>query len=1317
MASAEEVSPTDTPAALAKDGIRRTRELYRYLTPASLSSTPALRPQDPSKTDALYDAPNLTPSLIPFVQLVALRCDTSKAILTVIDRDTMYFLAQVSKRSHNGPKDTPMFETTQDSVLMGCTSVPVSGRVCELTIRMRANDTCQYSFFTVPDMSKDARFSNLDVVAAGPKFRFYCGTPITTKNGVNIGSLAVMDTQPRESLNDDEERCLGETAAHIMRYLELNREAIEGRQARRMGHALNSFVAGRNSLADVASGQLVVKQPSKRSSYSIDESAVTPHPTSHLHSPNRRDKRKKHSAEEKNNNNVVLSKANSDDDASDPSTKDQAEPATETDELDSRSHSKTYARAANLIREALELGDDGGVLFISVTAESTIPTFLSNVKASIADDSTSTGDEFQPEKVAVAKLAELVRSPTFMKNSSAIPASTLASSTKSRPLLEGNEVPGKGGIKLDSEVVNYFVGRYPGGRLLLLEEDDGRSSSDETAQEIEAHKGTKTSRMRRRVAEIEFLRRAFPDARQLLMVPLWDASQGRISSACFAWATTQSRLFSSRHELSYLTSFCQTLMAECSRLDAMAADKQKSDFVSTISHELRSPLHGILASVEFLSDSNLTSFQDSIIHTIDACGKTLLDTINHVLDFSKINSFEKNWQDSNKHNDKSREKFRSVKPDPLGGSALATSAPPLLQLFGVVDISVVLEEVVEGITAGFTYSHSIDLTDTSKAARGRASNSGAGIHESVQASSESDAVEVILDIEPDDWVFMTQPGAVRRIIMNIFGNAIKYTTHGSVKVRLELNDMDVIFTVTDTGKGISPRFLNSRLFMPFAQENALAPGTGLGLSICKSIITMLGGNIDIRSRVNSGTTVKVSLPLIRPGPNNGSGSTEDTPHSRETSASSIFSAPNKTIPEIRNHANRCRVALYQAPEADQHLSTRELGSVLEKYISHWYGLQLVQLQSLHANIVLLEEQDLQLFTKQHPTMLDKVALIVLCHDASRRSQALTTEGLQLTQARVMEYVAKPVGPHKLAKVVRACMDKLEGPHFATFGATPGLSTPGPAPEIADAMNELTLGELGDKDQIVVQATEVLSASQTSRHAQHAINSPSLQAPASVNDKDEFPFPEINTVATSPPKLRRLTVSKSSGLSIAHLPTPASESSEGPTPMAPQPLKSLDPRMLIVDDNAINLKLLHTFLRKRNCSQVSSAENGAIAVELFTSAPSDQPYEIVFMDVSMPVMNGFEATRAIRDFEDKNNVQSPAMVIALTGLASGRDQAEGFASGCDIYLTKPVSFKEVGRLLDNWGANQKRHANGDVVTPVAVVSGGVTEMGLQHGKQD
>lgn len=89
------------------------------------------------------------------------------------------------------------------------------------------------------------------------------------------------------------------------------------------------------------------------------------------------------------------------------------------------------------------------------------------------------------------------------------------------------------------------------------------------------------------------------------------------------------------------------------------------------------------------------------------------------------------------------------------------------------------------------------------------------------------------------------------------------------------------------------------------------------------------------------------------------------------------------------------------------------------------------------------------------------------------------------------------------------------------------------------------------------------------------------------------------------------------------------------------------------------------------------------------------------------MNGFEATRAIRKIEHDRGIVHPsqdgchtsssddgpdpesgnaALIIALTGLASDRDQKEAFRSGVDMFLTKPVSFKDVGTLLDHWEAH-------------------------------
>lgn len=68
---------------------------------------------------------------------------------------------------------------------------------------------------------------------------------------------------------------------------------------------------------------------------------------------------------------------------------------------------------------------------------------------------------------------------------------------------------------------------------------------------------------------------------------------------------------------------------------------------------------------------------------------------------------------------------------------------------------------------------------------------------------------------------------------------------------------------------------------------------------------------------------------------------------------------------------------------------------------------------------------------------------------------------------------------------------------------------------------------------------------------------------------------------------------------------------------------------------------------------------------------------------MPVMDGFEATRAIRALEKERDAGPGATIVALTGLSSSKDESEALTSGVDLFLTKPVSFKEVSRLLDEW----------------------------------
>jgi len=135
-----------------------------------------------------------------------------------------------------------------------------------------------------------------------------------------------------------------------------------------------------------------------------------------------------------------------------------------------------------------------------------------------------------------------------------------------------------------------------------------------------------------------------------------------------------------------------------------------------------------------------------------------------------------------------------------------------------------------------------------------------------------------------------------------------------------------------------------------------------------------------------------------------------------------------------------------------------------------------------------------------------------------------------------------------------------------------------------------------------------------------------------------------------------------------------------------------PILLLVEDNNINMRLLETFVGKSKF-EYDTAVNGLLALQAFQAA--EKPYDIIFMDISMPIMNGLTSTRLIRQHErecreriELNNdphahKHKPAMIIALTGLASAEAKQEALASGVDLFLTKPVRFGELRRILKDW----------------------------------
>ena len=1213
---------------------RRHRELYKYLETDDLDSTPLdQRAQAPP---AWHHASNITASLEPLAQLAALRCGAQKAMINVMDSNTMYFLAEATTAPDGdlGDHGTSL-NLVEDPIFLGCSGVPLEGRICEMTIRADSPGAGRsVPVFYVPDLSLDPRFSPLSVVSGPPYYRYYAGTPIRTKDGVNIGSVAIMDLKPRENLSMDHEKCLGDLAEHVMNFLDINRQAMFGRKSLRLGQGFQAFMAGKDRINDTKLSEIPTHPeifmkgaaaygvpPSATEDLKTAEAADSPHTTSSdSEDAQYHHARRKHAEDD----NVDIAK-------------------------------QIFQRASGLIQESLDIGDTGGCVFFEE---------VSGVTNQINHES-DLAEAFQAEQD--------------------LPLGVLAVSPPHLSIF----AVGKQFRGLDPAFFHELLERHPSGRSWVFDGGGSKISSDDDDAVHSAPASNTRERPRRKSSfkqrDGEELSLVFPEARSILFYPVFDVLTHR-NVVAFVYDTSSTQ-FLGAGQLTYVNSFCNTAKAECNRVDAVRSEIQKDRFVSTISHEMRSPLHGVLASVEFLEETTLDTSQRALLDSIGACGRTLLDTIDMILSYAKIASFEKNWQSS-----RSAKQRQAHLSRPSMGKRMSSAAPQMLQLYAATDISILLEEVLDGVAIGHHYAK---RTSHEGHDYGERETNGNITDDSVQTVNRRDRVEVIIDIQRDDFVFLTVPGSIRRIFMNLFGNSCKYTSKGSIIVQLRLVDAassDVseteasqvaILTITDTGKGMSPEFLSTKLFTPFCQENSISPGTGLGLSIVRSIVGLLGGTIKVSSEMGVGTSIRVQLPMTR---------SPDGSASSQTSVQVGSDRRSRAVSELHGHDQKHSVLLFKKSAS---LPKSLLHEALRKQIVDWCGFPVTADLTPGCGLVVVEEDDFDSclnLLRRSSHMLRNIPIIVLCDPSSSRRQEFSE--FPKSKHPSVSVILKPCGPHKLAAAMLATLRGVIVPNGWISQSLNDVVPTEDAPEvvnIADTLSELVLRSPGAKDVVVVQANESFAAAQGSINAQMALTTPNtIDGPqAGFDDARSFPFPDQDPSSPAgpreqPPKTRHRglsirKVSDSVGVLPASLPLDGVVDDIKPCP-----------KVLLVDDNFINLRLLQTFMKKRHCRRIDSAEDGQQALEAVQNAKSE-PYDVIFMDISMPIMNGFDATKAIRAFEAANSqgqVQQRALIIALTGLAGAKDQADAFVAGCDIYMTKPVKFKKVGLLLDNFDAHRR-----------------------------
>ncbi|MDH5561689.1 MAG: response regulator [Deltaproteobacteria bacterium] len=127
------------------------------------------------------------------------------------------------------------------------------------------------------------------------------------------------------------------------------------------------------------------------------------------------------------------------------------------------------------------------------------------------------------------------------------------------------------------------------------------------------------------------------------------------------------------------------------------------------------------------------------------------------------------------------------------------------------------------------------------------------------------------------------------------------------------------------------------------------------------------------------------------------------------------------------------------------------------------------------------------------------------------------------------------------------------------------------------------------------------------------------------------------------------------------------------------------RMLIVDDDLVNRKLISALVK--NYGESDMAVNGKEALEFVKEAVSEKtPFDIIFLDIMMPEMNGHEALQEIRNIEKAHNIEvgEGSKVVMVTALGDSRNVLSAFSEGAEYYLVKPIKQKKFFDLMDEMG---------------------------------
>ncbi|KAG9963013.1 hypothetical protein KCU61_g4109, partial [Aureobasidium melanogenum] len=1138
----------------------RLRALARYFAPYNITADHV---NSADHGDPVPPSLAKSPLLTAVTQNGALRMNCDRSFVSLIDSSTQYILAEATRSI--SIRDSTNYAHPQDALFLGVQNLNKEYGICPQSVAIftdrtgrRAVDThdvvANTTRYVIRDLREMDQYKHCPYVVGFPHMVSYAEVPVKSASGHILGTYCVMDNKIRDDFfNDSTIDILNDIAACITEQLELHAIKQESRRGVQMMRGLSDFIESRRSRAD--STNVSRKGSLSNAIDYFDSQQQKLEVTSSSTSPD---------SEKQTSDNATTQ-------APTPPTPPEdlfsvkspgvCEPALDMSNkpmAGCRTMKDIYSGAAHLIRDAIDIE---GLVFLHGSNEN-----------------------------AMTDLTQSLSQPTLINN-----ASDNSATSSLCEVLGSSVVPGgcnlgtaQQPLVIHDTSLRYLIQNFPRG-CVFVSDTQGNPVFDKNGTFLAQTYAQQTFSAAVQVSsELQTLIRK---ARSLIFLPLWDSTQERFIVGMLGWTSDPTRVLAEQ-DMTCLSAFGNTFMTEIARTEMTELARAKSDFLSSISHELRSPLHGIHAAVDLLQDPEHES-KAELVEMIQSCSSTLLDTLNHVLDFSRVS------------------KLTDVKIEaqPLtSGETVDVSYNAFGDMSQEYLCDLVLS-VVEGVHFGqasrkatFDKLHN---TVVNHAAKSHLSSDTLALDRPSDKDALSkgpDAVAVYVDIESRaDWCMMVCAGAWKRLVMNLFANALKYTEHGFVEVSLKVVTDSKIPTkrlahlvVSDTGIGMSPEFLERSLYQPFVQENPIADGTGLGLSIVKKIVEDLQGTIEVQSTQGLGTRFDVFIPVPDHDASKDAlptGGQRLDPNATLKGRTVCFLSPSGM------HADK-------SPQTELQLRrTATMQSYVRSIADTWFGMNVTtsnDLEGIDADIVVAEEMHLASLISANPDVLNKLSkqriVLVDAHSSHHPNK------LRLPDSTVN--LAYPLSPKALVRALTASLTSIFQPQALPLRSPSSMRH--------------------DKEMILEQ-----SGSQSSMKN------------AKETPQDQSPAQEIDSTRQD------------------------------------------QQHFLLVDDNAINLRLLSTFMKKLGYTS-ETAVNGLEAFEKFKTTSSR--FTTILMDISMPVMNGYESSRAIRShekiLEERDGRTKPVRIIALTGLGSEASKQEAKLSGIDEFYTKPVKFDALKQLLQN-----------------------------------